>query len=491
MRKKNIFASVLAAMMVLSAVGCSETETRSTPNSTNASNITSKAPADNTDSALVSTPQTNSNANTADTVELKDDGDKLTILSWTGADLEAMIKLFCQETGHSESEITWTQVGTSGGEASNQYTQYLSGDGDADLLCLEADWILKYLNDDSITAPLSALGIDESAYSDAFPYTVAIGNGEDGVLKGASWQCAPGGFVYRTDLAKEYLGVDTPEQMQELVSDWDKFADTAKKVQAASEGKTSLTATEGGLWQVYSANRTKPWVVDNKLVLDNAADFIQIAKDFSDNKYITDVTQWSPSWYTVGQDGTTMGYFFSTWCLTNSEGGQLYQAEGIKEIKDDGTLVGSESAGKYAICEGPTSYFWGGTWLAPTVKCDNKSLAKEFVEFFTTNAETMQKYAEISGDFVNNKTAMDNIIASGANKNALLGGQDQFAVLKINADKINMEGLITKYDNAIKEDFNNAVQEYIKGTAGYDSVEATLEKFQDKVAADIPDLQWD
>ena len=416
-------------------------------------------------------------ANEAAAVELADDGDKLTILCWTGADLDNMIPLFCQEKGYSEDQVTWVQVGTSGGEAREQYQQYLAGDEDADILILEADWILGYLNDE-YTVPLSSLGIDKSAYSEAYPYTVAIGTDENGILRGASWQAAAGGYVYRTDLAEQYLGVTSPDQMQEKIGDWDKFQEAAKTVSEASGGMTAMTATLGGMWQVYQANRTQPWVKDNKLVLDNAENFLDIAKTFRDNKYETGVTQWSDAWFAVGQDDSTMGYFFSTWCL--AKGAQLEQAEGGE---------GGATYGKYNICVGPSNYFWGGSWLAPSAKCDNKTMAADFINFFTTNKDSMQKYAEQSGDFVNNKAAMQAIVDAGTNQNALLGGQDQFAVLIDAAAGINMDGLITAYDSAIKDSFNNAVTKYVDGE--YATKEDALNGFQDDVATKYPDLNWD
>lgn len=419
------------------------------------------------------------NGAAAASVELKDDGDKLTILAWGDSDLKNMIPLFCAEKGYTEDQVTWTQVGTSGGEASEQYAQYLSGDGDADILFLEADWILKYLNAD-YAAPLSALGIEESAYSNAYPYTVAIGKDESGVLRGASWQAAAGGYVYRTDLAEQYLGVKTPDEMQAKIGNWTDFEAAAKTVQEQSGGKTSMTATLGGMWQVYQANRSQPWVKDNKLVLDNAEAYFDIAKNFRDNKYVTDVSQWAQdgSWYAIGQDDTTMGYFFSTWCLM--EGAMLEQAEGGKD---------GPTFGKYNICVGPTNYFWGGTWMAPSVKCDNKTIAADFINFFTTDAASMQKYAETSGDFVNNKASMQAIVDSGKNKNALLGGQDQFSVLIAAADGIKMDGLITKYDSSIKNSFNDVVTEYVNGN--YSTKEDAIAAFQEKVAASFPDLSWD
>ena len=395
-----------------------------------------------------------------------------------------MVKLFCQEKGYSEDQIVIKGVGDNGEGARDQYAQYLSGDGDADLMCLEADWILQYINDDTLVAPLSDLGITEADYANAYDYTVQIGKDKNGVLKGASFQAAPGGFVYRTDLAEEYLGVKTPEEMQEKVKDWDTFMETAKTVYEASGNKTSLTATEGGLWQVYAANRTQPWVVDGKLVMDTAEDFFDVAKTMADNHYLAGVPQWDPAWYQAGQDGTTMGYFFSTWCMTNSDGSQLWQAEGVTK-DDDGNLSGP-TFGKYNICQGPTGYFWGGTWLAASTKCDTKDLATEFVKFFTTDADTMQKYAEFTGDFTNNKVAMQAIIDAGTNKNDLLGGQDQFAVLADGANNIKMDGLITEYDSKIKSCLNTAVQDYIAGT--YATKEEAVDAFKKSVVATFPDI---
>ena len=101
----------------------------------------------------------------------------------------------------------------------------------------------------------------------------------------------------------------------------------------------------------------------------------------------------------------------------------------------------------------------------------------------------MQKYAEKSGDFVNNKAAMQAIVDAGSNSNALLGGQDQFAVLIDAAAGINMDGLITAYDSSIKDSFNNAVTKYVDGE--YATKEDALNGFQDDVATKYPDLNWD
>ena len=479
--KKRILAALLASAAVLSFAGCSK-DNGSSGDSSAADSSSGAADSSAADSSAADSSAADS-SNAGDSALSSEE--TLTILAWTGnSDIKNMVKLFCQEKGYSEDQIVIKGVGDNGEGARDQYAQYLSGDGDADLMCLEADWILQYINDDTLVAPLSDLGITEADYANAYDYTVQIGKDKNGVLKGASFQAAPGGFVYRTDLAEEYLGVKTPGEMQEKVKDWDTFMETAKTVYEASGNKTSLTATEGGLWQVYAANRTQPWVVDGKLVMDTAEDFFDVAKTMSDNHYLAGVPQWDPAWYQAGQDGTTMGYFFSTWCMTNSDGSQLWQAEGVTK-DDDGNLSGP-TFGKYNICEGPTGYFWGGTWLAASTKCDTKDLATEFVKFFTTDADTMQKYAEFTGDFTNNKVAMQAIIDAGTNKNDLLGGQDQFAVLADGANNIKMDGLITEYDSKIKSCLNTAVQDYIAGT--YATKEEAVDAFKKSVVATFPDI---
>lgn len=477
--KKRILAAVLASASILGAVaGCS---------SNNATSSTASDASSTTDSSKTEDSKTEdsskSDESKAEATELKDDGDKLTILAWeSNSDIVNMVKLFCKETGTPEDKIEISKQGSTGEGGRDQYQQYLKGDGDADLMCLEADWILQYINDDQLTAPLSALGIEESAYADSYGYTVAIGKNDAGVLKGASFQAAPGGFAYRADLAKEYLGVNSPDDMQKLVKDWDTFQSTAKTLYEKSGGKTSLQATEGGLWQVYQANRTKAWVVDGKLEMDTAPDFYDIAKSFKDNKYMADVPQWQDAWYAAVQDGTALGDFVPTWGLTTGTSSILYSFA-------KGTGEGTEVKPTYemAFCAGPTNYFWGGTWLGVSTKCDNKSLAKQFVEFFTTNADTMKKYTEFTGDFCNNKTVMKDIAEAKTNKNLLLkDGQDQFAVLYTAAEGIKMDGMITKYDSVIKGHFNTSVQGYLDGT--YATKDDAIKAFKQLVKGSFPDL---
>ncbi|MCM1053888.1 MAG: ABC transporter substrate-binding protein [Bacteroides sp.] len=463
MMKKKILAALLASAMVLSIAGCNQ--------ETNGGNSENDTQGGNEGGAET----TSGESGGSEAVD-----NPLTILAWeSNSDIKNMVKIFCDETGTDPSQIVISPQGANGEGGRDQYQQYLKGDGDADLMCLEADWILQYINDDTLTAPLSDIGIDESKLNGPYSYTVAIGKNDAGVLKGASFQAAPGGFAYRADLAEQYLGVTSPDEMQALISDWDKFQAAAKTLYDASEGKTSMTATEGGLWQVFQANRTQPWVVDGKLVMDTAPDFYEIAKSFKDNGYLAGVPQWDAAWYAAIQDGTALGDFVPTWGMTNADGSILYNFTG----GPDGKV-----AGQMAFCEGPTNYYWGGTWLGVSTKCNNKELAQQFVEFFTCDSDGMKAYSLGTGDFCNSKEVMKSIVDEKSNSNALLkDGQDQFAIFLGAADGINLDGLITKYDSVIKGHFNDSVNGLLDGT--YADAAAAEVGFKQNVKASFPEIE--
>ncbi|MBR0483820.1 MAG: extracellular solute-binding protein, partial [Oscillospiraceae bacterium] len=287
-------------------------------------------------------------------------------------------------------------------------------------------------------------------------------------LKGASWQAAPGGFCYNTTLAEQYLGVKSPEEMQAKISDWNKFEETAEELYEATDGAVTITATIDGMWQCYASAANAPWVVDGKVNTQTATDFTNMLIPYVMNDYIDPtIEQWSTEWKTLGKENKTLGYFYSTWCLTS--GTQLEENCGTE--------------GNWNIVIGPQEYFWGGSWLCVSPKCDNRTEAKQFIKYFTSDAESMEKYALASGDFVNNKSVMEKISA-GDYSNPLLGGQNQFAVLKDVAENIKLNESITPYDETLKQALRYALYSSIfNGNA-----QEVINEFLVQAKNDVPEL---
>ena len=466
----------LVATLAISAtafVGCGDSSSSSSSSSSEESS--SSESSSNSESSSEGESSTAEQGEFTYSGSLPTGGDKMTILCWTPDDVNVMLDMWKADTGYTDDQINFVNFGVGGGEASAQYDQYFLGGSDVDIFMVEADWALKYINDDSATAPMSDLGFSDDAFAGQYAYTMDIGKDSNGVIKGVSWQAAPGGWCYRTDLDESYLGVKTPEEMQAKVSDWDAFQATAKEVYDASGNKTALTTTLGGIWQAFAANRSTPWVVDDKLAVDDFCNtFIDLAKNMRDNGYVTELNQWTDEWKAAGQTDDTMGYFVSTWGFGESI---LLSAAGGE---------GGATYGKWNVCQGPTPYYWGGTWICVSPKTDNADMAANFINYFTVDNTSMKKYALGKPDYVNNMAVMEEIVSEGSNSNPLLGGQDQFAVLHETGKNINLNGLITPYDASIKQAFIDAVNAYCAGETA--DAAACIEDFKDRVAESVTDI---
>lgn len=468
----------LVACMAISAtafVGCGPDE-GSSNNSSQAEE--SSAPEESSTPDESSAPDESSEASSGEFTysgSLPTGGGQMTILCWTPDDVNPMLDMWKADTGYTNDQINFVNFQCGGGDAAAQYDQYFLGGKDVDIFMVEADWALKYINDANATAPMSDLGFSESDFAGQYAYTMEIGKDSSGVIKGVSWQAAPGGWCYRTDLAESYLGVKSPEEMQAKVGNWDDFQATAKEVYEKSGNKTAITTSLGGIWQAFAANRTQPWVKDDKLVVDDQCNtFITLAKNMRDNKYVPDLGQWTDEWKAAGQTDDTMGYFISTWgfgdaILLSAAGGE-----------------GGATYGKWNVTLGPTPYYWGGTWICVSPKTDDADMVANFINYFTVDKTSMEKYALGKPEYVNNLEVMQKIVDEKTNSNPLLGGQDQFAVLHESGKAINLNGLITPYDASVKQAFIDAVNAYCNGETSDEA--ACIEDFKNRVAESVQDI---
>lgn len=471
--KKRLLAALVASAAVLSLAGCNNGGSSSSSSSGSSSGSSSSS------SSSVSKTEESKPAE-----DVKDDDDTLTILTWeSNNDIQVQKKFFCEKTGISEDKIKIVTCGADGTAGRDGIKQYMKGSEDADLFTMDAEWTSLYTNDDTLTLPYSEIGLKATDFPNAYKYTIDMGTAENGIFKAASFQCTPGGFVYRADLAKEYLGVNSPAEMQEKVKDWDTFKATAASLYSASGNKTSICATTGGLWQVYQCYRTQPWVKDGKFQMDTAENFYDIVKEYVDNKYCADVPQWDTAWYAAVRDGSALGDFVPTWGLTTAGSGSILENFNGATVEGATDVLANDAL---AICEGPSGWYWGGTYYAVSARCNTKATAKKWIEIFCNDDAAMKEYAEKTGDFVNNKPVMKGIIDAKTNKNKYLGDQDHFAVLANVADTIDVTGKVTKYDSQAKTCLNDSVSALLKGEVADKA--AAIEKCKNDFAAACPDV---
>ncbi|MDR0984372.1 MAG: dockerin type I domain-containing protein, partial [Ruminococcus sp.] len=359
-----------------------------------------------------------------DDVTAPSDGDKFTVVAWDSNDLPYLLSAWKGDLEFLESntdtdpdnDIAWldsdtyknsninfvqVDAATSSQAPALYEAMFLAGE-DVDVFNCENATALKYMDSDR-TLPLSEIGLSLENFPDRYGYTDALGTSDTGELKGLTWQACPGGFAYRADLAEKYLGVTSPDQMQSKIRNWVNFERTAKTLYEESAGETAIVAALDNVWTAYSQNKSLPWFDEtgNLQIDPNIRSFVDYGKNMRDSGYIGDKEMWTLTWFPEGQTDKTLGYFVSSWGLSDSI---LMQAAGG---------VGGPTYGKWALCRGPQEYFWGGTWLAVNSDTDNGLDAQSFLYSVCGDSEIMRQYALHKGEFVNNTKVMNQIVESG------------------------------------------------------------------------------
>lgn len=329
-----------------------------------------------------------------------------------------------------------------------------------DVFLMEADYALKYVNSNA-TLDVKDLGLTDNDTKDMYQYTkdVATSNGR---LKGVSWQATPGLFAYRTDIAEAVLGTSDPVEVQKKISDWDKF--DAVAAQMKEKGYTMLSGYDDS-YRTFSNNVENPLIdaKTGKINLDPQIDrWIKQTKEYTDKGYNNKTSLWDPAWQKEqSAAGHTFGFFYSTWGINFT-------------LKDN---AGEELFGKYRVCEGPASYFWGGTWLAAANGTDNKSFVAKLMKTMTCDATIAEQITRDTSDYTNNKTAMNKLAADKTYGSEFLGGQNHVALFASAAPKIKMDKT-TIWDQGFNENIQGAFKDYFAGKASYDECkEAFYKKF--------------
>ncbi|HHX55980.1 MAG TPA: carbohydrate ABC transporter substrate-binding protein [Clostridiales bacterium] len=348
-----------------------------------------------------------------------------------------------------------------------------------DIFLVEADYALKYVNTDYTLDVIGDIGLTEADTADMYQYTKDIVTDENGLLKGTTWQATPGLFAYRRSIAKEVLGTDDPAEVQAALADWDKFDDVAK--QANDKGFKMLSGYDDS-YRTFSNNVSAPWVDGTKIVIDdNLMRWVDQTKEYTDKAYNNKTSLWAPEWSAdQGPEGKVFGFFYSTWGINFTLLGNS-----LETSTDDGgkAEVGNGVFGDYAVCQGPESYYWGGTWICAAKGTDNAGTIKDIMLTLTADKDTMKQITLDTEDYTNNQTAMSEI-ANSDYESAFLGGQNHIALFAEAAPLIDMSN-ISIYDQGLNEGFQGAFKDYFDGNA---TKEEALDNFYTDAIEKYPEL---
>ncbi len=402
------------------------------------------------------------------------------------------------EGKHPDVDVVYTMIPMTDGEYQTKLKASIGTTDVPDVVALEAAFVKEWVEADFLANLNDLLPLGEELKT--FPAVIQVGTHE-GITKGFSYQATPGGFFYRRSIATECLGTDDPAAVQAMVANLDVFIETAATIKECSGGDYFMVGTSAALFNPFLANRDKPWIVDDALVIDPMVEaYIDFAKLMRDEGYESQAQQWSEGWFAgmsdtlVDADGTPkkiFSYFLPTWGLP------------YVLIPNSG-----DTGGDWALIDGPLPYQWGGTWVGAMADSPNLDLAKEFVTFVALDEENLTNWAtgvytneylaaidpgvpedqaQPPGDFVSSQVVVEKITSQfdGSELAKWLGGQNNYEAFGKAAPKVN-GALLTGSDDAIQRALESVRDAYLNGEIS----EAEMwQQWLDSVRNEFPDLQ--
>lgn len=388
--------------------------------------------------------------------------------------------------------VKWTINPNANNNYQNKLDQQLlqqessPADNKIDMFLMEADYALKYANSDFSLDVKKDVGITDDDLSQQYKYTQDVATDKNGVLKGVSWQATPGLFAYRRSYAKKALGTDDPTKVQEQMSDWDKFNTAAEKVKSA--GYYMLSGYDD-TYRTFSNNVSGPWVTGTTVTVDPMImKWVEQTKDFTQKGYNhkADGLFTSQQWTTdQGPTSKVFGFFYSTWGINFTLEGNSLKTPTDQGGKEE---VGNGAYGDWAVCQGPASWYWGGTWLCACKGTDNIGTIKDVMEKLTCDKDIMKKITLKEQDYTNNKAAMGEVAGSDF-KSDFLGGQNHIKLFTEVAPKIVMK-YNTAYDQGCNESMQNTFLDYFNGTVDLNKAKANFEQSIKEKYPEITEVKW-
>ncbi|NAO99374.1 extracellular solute-binding protein [Halomonas sp. MG34] len=360
-----------------------------------------------------------------------------------------------------------------------------SGKGAPDVFTGEIVYLKDWLEQD-YWENLSADPYNVDSWEDDYmEYVWDLGKDPEDNVRAVSWQTTPGGIYYRRSIAKEVLGTDDPAEVGEMFSTMEGLMEVGEKMK---EKNYRLFPDEGSIQPYTNGQDPQPWVNEaNELVMTEARlSYFDYAKELRDKQYTALAPAWSPAWYEsfIGPISYNVGW---------DELDDSAEAEDKTEVfavslptwalNSVLKVEAQETAGDWAVTNGPTPYFQGGTWIGMYKDSENKDLAWEFIQMLVHDEEFLTEWVtETTGDVLSYIPVTSKI--SEGYEEEYLGGQNHYEFFLEEANKIDAS-TITKYDQQIGDLFGTEVGNYVEGTV---TKEEALEEFYNQVKNAFPDI---
>ena len=237
-----------------------------------------------------------------------------------------------------------------------------------------------------------------------------------------------GVLFYRRSLAKKYLGTDDPAKIQQYLSDWQKFVNTARLLNKKSNGRCKIVSSFDELMRSFNIPSKKFWLSKAVDTPDSEMNlYMDICKLLYDENLVYGTRM-------LKNDNSFT--FYEGWIkglknqLTDKNGEPVeifacfLPTWGLKYVLKESA---PETAGDWAMIEGPSPFYWESVCIAVTQKNLKTKKAKKFIKNLTTNEGFLKKWAINEGGMITNKNVINQLKDSYSDP--FLGNQKPFEII--------------------------------------------------------------
>ena len=210
--------------------------------------------------------------------------------------------------------------------------------------------------------------------SDVYEYIQPRLVNSKGNVCGIEQSLSPAGLAYRRDLAKKYLGTDDPQELEEMMPDWETFIQKGKEVYEKSQGDVYMWCGIGDIRQFVQEQSDQAWVQNGKIDVEkNLIRSIDMIGRFRDEHVSDNLVAWTPAWNEALKEDHHIFMACATWSIKFSIESNDPQQKNL---------------GRWGLMSAPEGNVnWGGTAMGITKTCKDKRLAWEFLKFATLSTE--------------------------------------------------------------------------------------------------------
>lgn len=339
-----------------------------------------------------------------------------------------------------------------------------------DVFALEAQYVRKFIDHPSLESLTGAPYHADVLVEDHYEYIQGIEKDSNGNVRTIGYQGTTGGFYFRRDLAEEYLGTDDPKEVSAMIETWDDVFSISKRIYEESGGTVRGLPNWNSIGQVQDALVNQAWVVDNKLVIDQAkSDVLDLVDQAIEADALAMLDDWSPGWTASMQQGSVLFYPGPSWYLQ-----YVLQANA------------PDTSGLWGLASGPAAFSGGGTFYSVYSGSDNKDLAWEFVKFYGFDVDFLQNLAVDEQYYTSHREANEGVAAEITSD--FLAGQNYFDFF--NDESENVQAVVrSSFDGDINDIFNELMDSYARGN--FRSQEEFWQRFKRDVQTYFPELEID